>query len=54
VTGKDGFQSMLGWYYGNTDYEKPVRNSRFEIAADGRLPVLKEAGANNRYEYSRL
>ena len=54
VTGKDGFQSMLGWYYGNTDYEKPVRNSRFEIQADGRLPVLKEAGANNRYEYSRL
>ena len=54
VTGKDGYQSILGWYYGNPDYEKPVKNSRFEIAADGNLPVLNEAGTNNRYDLTRL
>jgi hypothetical protein len=53
VTGKDGFQSMLGWYYGNANYEKPVSNSRFEITADGRLPVLNEAGSNNRYDLEK-
>lgn len=54
VTGKDGYQSILGWYYRNPDYEKPVKNSRFEIAADGDLPILNEAGTNNRYDLTRL
>ena len=54
VTGKEGYQSILGWYYGNPDYEKPVKNSRFEIAADGDLPILNETGSNNRYDLTRL
>jgi len=54
VSGKDGYQSILGWYYGNPDYEKPVRNSHFEIAADGSLPILNESGTNNRYNLTRL
>ena len=54
VRGKDGYQSMLGWYYGNPAYEKPVTSSRFEIAADGSLPAINQAGANNQYEVTRL
>lgn len=54
VTGKDGYQSMLGWYYGNPDYEKPVTNSRFEIAADGPLPAINQAGTGNTYELTRV
>lgn len=54
VTGKDGYQSMLEWYYGLPQYERPVTDSRFEIAADGTLPAIKELGANNIYEVTRL
>jgi len=54
VTGKDGYQSMLEWYYGLPQYERPVTDSRFEIAADGTLPAIKEIGANNIYEVTRL
>ncbi|NLX49661.1 MAG: hypothetical protein GXY82_07325 [Methanospirillum sp.] len=54
VTGKDGYQSILGWYYGNDKFEKPVTNSRFVIAADGTLPAINEAGENNVYEVTRL
>jgi hypothetical protein len=54
VTGKDGYQSMLGWYYGNPDYEKPVTNSLLEIAADGTLPAVNQAGTGNQYEVTRL
>ena len=54
VTGKDGYQSMLGWYYGNPDYEKPVTNSHFEIAADGTLPAINQAGTGNTYELTKL
>jgi hypothetical protein len=54
VKGKDGYQSMLGWYYGNPAYEKPVTDSVFQIAADGTLPAINEAGQNNRYEVTRL
>jgi hypothetical protein len=54
VTGKDGYQSMLGWYYGNPAYEKPVTDSHFEIAADGTLPAINQAGAGNTYELTTL
>lgn len=54
VTGKDGYQSMLGWYYGNPDYEKPVTDSLFEIAADGSLPAVNQAGTGNMYEITKL
>jgi hypothetical protein len=54
VTGKDGYQSMLGWYYGNPDYAKPVTDSHFEIAADGTLPAINQAGEGNTYDLTTL
>ena len=54
VRGADGYQSILGWYYGNPAYEKPVTDSRFEIAADGTLPAINQDGTNNQYEVARL
>ena len=54
IQGKDGYQSILGWYYGNPAYEKPVTDSRFEIAADGTLPAINQEGTNNQYEVTRL
>jgi hypothetical protein len=41
-------QSMLGWYNGEPQYERPVTNSRFEITASGStLPVLNVGDAHN-------
>ena len=54
MRGADGYQSILGWYYGNPAYEKPVTDSRFEIAADGTLPAINQEGTNNQYEVTRL
>jgi len=54
VTGKDGYQSMLGWYYGNPDYEKPVTDSSFQIAADGTFPAINQVGEGNTYELTKL
>lgn len=54
VTGKGGYQSILGWYYGNPDYAKPVTDSSFQIAADGTLPAINQEGSGNTYELTRV
>jgi len=41
-------QSVLGWYQGEPQYERPVTNSRLEITASGStLPVLNIGDAYN-------
>ena len=48
ANGGQGFQSILGWYYGNPSYELPVTGSSFEITASGNrsLPILNEPPGN--------
>ncbi len=49
--GLDGYQSMLGWYYGEPAYEHPVDDSYFDITAYGNhaLPILNVNGTGNTY-----
>ncbi|MEN6341515.1 MAG: hypothetical protein ABFC89_03040 [Methanospirillum sp.] len=46
-----GYQSMLGWYFDNPNYQKPVTDSRFEITASGdrSLGIINRDGGGNTY-----
>jgi PKD repeat protein len=54
VVGDRGYQSMLGWYYDNPNYQKPVTDSSFEIAASGdrSLGIINQEGGGNTYRLS--
>ena len=46
-----GFQSILGWYKGDSRYGLPVTDSHFEINASGSLlPIINRAGGGNTYD----
>lgn len=46
--GGRGFQSILGWYYGNPSYELPVTGSTFDITASGNrsVPIINQPAGN--------
>ena len=46
--GGRGFQSILGWYYGNPSYELPVTGSTFDITASGNrsVPIINQPPGN--------
>ncbi len=49
AAGGRGFQSILGWYYGNPSYELPVTGSTFEITASGNrsIPIINQPPGNS-------
>jgi hypothetical protein len=51
IVGEMGYQSMLGWYFDNPNYQKPVTDSRFEITASGNrsLGIINQEGGGNTY-----
>ncbi len=48
ATGGRGYQSILGWYYDNPNYQLPVTGSSFEIMASGNrsLPIINQPVGN--------
>ncbi len=49
--GDRGYQSILGWYNDDPNYELPVTDSRFEISASGdrSLGIINPEGGGNTY-----
>ena len=54
IHGYLSYQSMLGWYYDEGDYQLPVTDSSFNITAfgDPSLPIINQEGQGNTYSLS--
>ena len=54
VAGDRGYQSILGWYKDEPEYQLPVTDSSFEITAVGNgMPIINQEGSRNTYTLMR-
>ena len=54
VASDRGYQSILGWYKDEPEYQQPVTDSSFEITACGNgMPIINQDGSGNTYALAR-